>query len=152
MAASKLGQASMAAGLRRRGWSRWPLAASREAGKVVRRIDVGGGQVPLGLLRAGELVAVIVSGVVEVQKPSVVVKVVVKLLGRPIRITRRRERIGVRRFVRREIPRFAIAAGVLEVLRPGIVARRFVGRLLIIRSSVPTHAGPLLRAGGACKL
>jgi hypothetical protein len=152
MTASKLGQASMAAGLRRRRWCRWPLAASREAGEVVRRIDVSGGQVPLGLLRAGELVAVIVCGLVEVEKPSVVVKIVVKLLGRPIRITRRREGIGVRRFVRRDIPGFAIAAGVVEVLRPGIVVRRFVGRLVLIRSSVPTHAGPLLRAGGACKL
>jgi hypothetical protein len=128
------------------------LVASREAGEVVRRIDVGGGEIPLGLLRVGELVAVIVSGLVEVEKPSVVVKVVVKFVGRPIRITRRRKGIGVWRFVRREIPGFGIAAGVSEVLRPGIVVRRFVGRLVVIRSSVPTHAGPLLRAGAACNL
>jgi hypothetical protein len=128
------------------------LVASREAGEVVRRIDVGGGQVPLGLLRAGEVVAVIVSGVVEVEKPSMVVKVVVKLLGRPSRRTRRGDGIGVGRFVRREVPGFAIAAGVPEVLRPGIVVRRFVGRLFVIRGSVPTHAGPLLRAGGACNV
>src|SRR6202044_260565 len=71
--------ASRAAGVRRRERGRWPLVASREAGEVVRRIDVGGGQVPLGLLRASEVVvAVIVSGVVEAEKPSVVVKVVVK--------------------------------------------------------------------------
>jgi hypothetical protein len=128
------------------------LVTSREAGKVVRRIDVGGGEIPLGLLRVGELVAVIVSGLVEVEKPSVVVKVVVKLVGRPIRITRRRKGIGVRRFVRREISGFGIAAGFSEVLRPGIVVRRFLGRLVVIRSSVPTHAGPLLRAGAACNL
>jgi hypothetical protein len=128
------------------------LVASREAGEVVRRIDVGGGQVPLGLLRAGEVVAVIVSGVVEVEKPSMVVKVVVKLLGRPSRRTRRGDGIGVGRFVRREVPGFAIAAGVPEVLRPGIVVRRFVGRFFVIRGSVPTHAGPLLGAGGACNV
>jgi hypothetical protein len=58
----------------------------------------------------------------------------------------------VRRFVRREISGFAIAAGVPEVLRPGIVVRRFVGRLVVIRSSVPTHAGSLLSAGAACNL
>jgi len=139
----------MAAGLRRRG--RWPLVASREPGEVVRRIDVGGGQVPLGLLRASEVVAVIVSGFVEVEKPSMIVKVVVKLLRRPSRITRRGEGIGVGRFVRREIPGFARAAGIPEVLRPGIVVRRFVGRLVVIRSSVPTHAGPL-SAGAACNL
>jgi hypothetical protein len=151
MTASKLGQASMTAGLRWRGWSRWPLVASREAREVVRRIDIGGGEVPLGLLRVGEVVAVIFSGLIEAEKPSVVVKVVVKLLRRPIRMTRRRKGIGVRRFVRRDIRGFAIAAGVSEVLRPWIVVRRFVGRL-VIRSSVPTHAGPLLCAGGACKL
>jgi hypothetical protein len=128
------------------------LVASREAGEVVRRIDIDGGQVPLRLLRVGELVAVIVSGLVEVEKPSVVVKVVVKRVRRPIRITRRRKGIGVRRFVRREISGFAIAAGVPEVLRPGIVVRRFVGRLVVIRSSVPTHAGSLLSAGAACNL
>jgi hypothetical protein len=128
------------------------LVALREAGEVVGRIDVGGGEIPLGLLRVGELVAVIVSGLVEVEKPSVVVKVVVKLVGRPIRVTRRRKGIGVRRFVRREIPGFAIATGVCEVLRPGIVVRRLVGRLVVIRSSVPTHAGRLLRAGAACNL
>jgi hypothetical protein len=97
------------------------LVASREAGEVVRRIDVGGGKVPLGLLRAGEVVVVIVGGLVEVEKPSVVVKVVVKLLGRPIWITRRRK--GISMFVRREISGFAIAGLVPEVLRPGIVVR-----------------------------
>jgi hypothetical protein len=126
------------------------LVASREAGEVVRRIDVGGGQVPPGLLRASEVVAVMVSGVVEVEKPSMVIEVVVKLLGRPSRIRRRRERTGVGRFVRREIPGFAIVAGIPEVLRPGMVVRRFVGRLVVIGGSVPTHAGPLLGAGGAC--
>ena len=99
----------MPAGLRRRG--RGPLLASREAGEVVRRIKVGGGQVPFGLLRAGDVVAVVVSGVVEVEKPSVVVKVVVEFLRRPSRITRCGERIGVGRFVGREIPWFAIGAG-----------------------------------------
>jgi hypothetical protein len=126
------------------------LVASRKAGEVVRRIDVGGGQVPLGRLRAGEVVAVIVSGLVEVEKPPVVVKVVVKFLGRPIRVTRRREGIGVGRFVRREIRGFVIAAGVVEVFGPGIVVRRFVGRLVVIGGSVPTHAGPLVSARGAC--
>jgi hypothetical protein len=128
------------------------LVASREAGEVVRRIDVGGGQVPPGLLRASKVVALIVSGVVEVEKPSMVVEVVVKLLRRPSRIRRCRERIGVGRFVRREIPGFAIVAGIPEVLRPGMVVRRFVGRLVVIRGSVPTHAGPLLGAGGACNV
>jgi hypothetical protein len=128
------------------------LVASREAGEVVRRINVGGGEVPFGLLRAREVVAVVVSGVVEVEKPSVVVKVVVKLLGRPSRITRCGEGIGVGRFVGREIPGLAIPAVVPEVLRPGIVVRRFVGRLVVIRGSVPTHAGPLLGAGGSCNV
>src|ERR1700744_2491557 len=150
--ATKPGQAWRAAGLRRRGRGRWSLVASREAGEVVRRIDVDGGQVPLGLLGVGEVVAVIVSGVVEVEKPSMIVKVVVKLLGRPSRITRRGGGIGVGRFARRDIPGFAIAAGVPELLRPGIVVRRFVGRLVVIRCSVPTHAGPLLGAGGACNV
>jgi hypothetical protein len=127
------------------------LVASRKAGEVVRRIDVGRGQLPLGL-RAGEVIAVIVSGLVEVEKPPVVVKVVVKLLWRPIRITRRREGIGVSRFVRREIPGFVIAAGVAEVFGPGMVIRRFAGRLVVIGGSVPTHAGPLLGAGAACNL
>jgi hypothetical protein len=128
------------------------LVASREAGEVVRRIDVGGGQVPLGLLGVGEVVPLIVSGVVEVEKPSMVVKVVVKFLGGASRIMRSGSGIGVRRFVRREIPGFAIAASVPELLRPGIVVRRFVGRLVVIRGSVPTHAGPLLGAGGACNV
>ena len=126
------------------------MVASREAGEVVGRIDVGGGQVPPGLLRASGVVAVIVSGVVEVEKSSMVVKVVVKLLRRPSWITRRGEGIGIGRFVLPEIPGFAIAAGIPEVLRAGIVLRRFVGWLVVIRGSVPTHAGPLLGAGGAC--
>jgi hypothetical protein len=128
------------------------LVASREAGELVGRIDVGGGQVPPGLLRASEVVAVIVSGVVDVEKSSMVVKVVVKILWRPSWITRRGEGIGIGRFVLREIPGFAIATGIPEVVRPGIVLRRFVGRLVVVRGSVPTHAGPLLRAGGACNV
>src|ERR1700744_6737250 len=58
--ATKPGQASMAAGRRRWGGGRRPLVASREAGEVVGRIDVGGGQVPPGLLRASGVVTVIV--------------------------------------------------------------------------------------------
>src|SRR6202020_2093177 len=81
-----------------------------------------------------------------------VVEVVVKLLRRPSRMTRRGEGIGVGRFVGRQILGFAIAVGIPEVLRPGIVVRRFVGRLVVIRGSVPTHAGPLLGAGGACNV
>jgi hypothetical protein len=101
----------------------------------------------------GKVVPVIVRGVVvESEKPPVIVKVVVKLLGRPSRILRCGEGIGIGGFVRREIAGFAISTGVPEVLRPGIVVRRFVGRLVVIRGSVPTHAGPLLGVGGACNV
>ena len=79
--AAPLAAGPMAAGQRRRWRRRRRRAASREVGKVIRRVDVGGGQILLGLLRVGEtarVFAVLVGGLVEVEKAWTVRKVVGK--------------------------------------------------------------------------
>jgi hypothetical protein len=75
------------------------------------------------------------------------VKIVGKVLRRATWITRRRERTGVTGFVGAGSRRFRVAAVIFELLRLGIVVRRSV---VVVGSSVPTHAGPLVSAGGAC--
>jgi hypothetical protein len=95
--------------------------------------------------------AVLVGGLVEVEKTWTVRKVVGEL-GRALRKARLGDRTGVLRWVSRQILGLPRALVVAEILRWGKVVRRFVGRLVRIGSSVPTHAGPLPRAGGDCIL
>jgi hypothetical protein len=91
---------------------------------------------------------VVVRGVGVVEKPWNVRKVVGVLVGRAIRKARTGDRTGVRGCGSREIVRLLKVTDIPEVLRLGKVVRRFVR----IGSSVPTHAGALPRAEGACRL
>jgi hypothetical protein len=124
----------MAAGKRRRWRSRWPLAAPRKVGEVIRRVDLSAGEILLEMLRLwlGVIAGVVARGLGVVEKPWNVRKVVGVLVGRAIRKARTGDRTGVPRL--------------------GKVVRRFAGRLVRIGSSVPTHAGALPHAEGACRL
>jgi hypothetical protein len=132
--ATPLAAAAMAAGKRLRWRSRWPLAAPRKVGEVIRRVDLRAGEILLVMLRLwlGVIAGVVARGLGVIEKPWNVRKVVGVLVGRAIRKARTGDRTGVPRL--------------------GKVVRRFAGRLVRIGSSVPTHAGALPHAEGACRL
>jgi hypothetical protein len=134
----------MAAGKSRWWRSRRRLAASREVGKVrVRRIDRGGAQIPLGLLLVREIAWVVVSEFVKVEDVG-------GKVGRAIRIARFWGNTGVRKWVGPEILGLLKATGIREIRWFGMVVRSLAGRLVLIGSSMPAHAGPRLCRGGDC--
>jgi hypothetical protein len=92
------------------------------------------------------LARAVLGGIGVVEIPWIVGKLILIVVARVILVARTGEAHGLRGRSGREIVELPMAADIAEIVRFGIVVRRFVGGLVRIRSSVPTHADALPRA------
>jgi hypothetical protein len=130
----------MTAGTRRWRWRGRLRPASREVREVIRRVNIGGAPILLAVLVA-------IGGIGVVEIPWIAWKLVRMVASWVIGIARTEDATGVRGWRGREVYGLPVATNVAEIVRLGIVVRRFAaGGLVRIRSSVPTHADALLRA------